>query len=318
MSQSYRFTAPPAEVRKERAAALGLKDYKAYVFLDDIELAISVARATHRPLLLRGTPGCGKSTLARDIALSLDYCYYETVLSSRTAARDLLWRFDAVRRLGDASFKPRRAAVLHHYVEPSVLFWAFDPELAATRGAGPQAEALNIERLTNPGWGQAPSTSGAVVLLDEIDKADPDVPNDLLVPLGDNTFRIEELDVKVERKRDLFMVITTNEERELPPAFLRRCVVVVLDRPREDALTRIAQEHFPGMDKDLILAVEKEANRYAKETVKVPGARKPGTAEILDALRACDEYRVKSAEDPLWVKLTRLTLWKYERGAGVA
>lgn len=315
MSQANRYSVPSAAWRKQRAAELGLEDYKAYVYSKDIELAISVALATGRPLLLRGTPGCGKSTLARDVALALDYCYYETVISSRMAARDLQWRYDAVRRLGDASIAPKRAAVLHNYIEPSILFWAFDPELAAMRGAGRKPA---VSRVPDPAWGRSDSSRGAVVLLDEIDKADPDVPNDLLVPLGDSRFRLEELNLLVQRKRNLFIVITTNEERELPPAFLRRCVVASLDRPRDQALIDIAHEHFPGMSEILIRQVETEANKYAKEAARVPGARKPGTAEILDALRACQEHAVTEPKDMLWDKVTRLTLWKYERSEGLA
>lgn len=318
MTQDRRFTAASADQRKQRAAQAGLPDYKAYIFSPDLELAISVARVTGRPLLLRGTPGCGKSTVARDIALSLELRFYQEVVTSHTSARDLLWRFDAVRRLGDATHDPAKAARLDHYIEPSALWWAFDPALAATRGAS--AEAVHehgIAKASDPGWpgrGVVAEGAGAVVLIDEIDKADPDVPNDLLVPLGENTFRVEETGVQVRRTRELFVVITTNEERELPPAFLRRCVVTVLDRPRDARLIEIAKEHFPGVNEALVLAIEKEADRFARESDKVPGARKPGTAEILDALLACKVYGISDSDHGLWKQITRLTLWKYDRG----
>jgi len=220
-----------------------------------------------------------------------------------------------VHRLGDATHAPAKAAVLDHYIEPSALWWAFDAALATTRGASAEAvEKYGIAKAVDPGWG-AGAGAGAVVLIDEIDKADPDVPNDLLVPLGENTFIVDETGVTVRRTCDLFVVITTNEERELPPAFLRRCVVVVLDRPRADQLIWIAREHFPGVNAALVTAIEREADRFAKESDKVPGARKPGTAEILDALQACKVYGITDSEHGLWKQITRLALWKYDRGS---
>ena len=315
MTEDKRFIAATPAERKQRAVRAGLENYKAYVFSPDLELAISVARVTGRPLLLRGTPGCGKSTLARDIALSLELRFYQEVITSHTSARDLLWRFDAVRRLGDATHDREKAAVLAHYVEPSALWWAFDPGSAATRGTGIEgAHAHGIALAIDPGWGPTTKDAGALVLIDEVDKADPDVPNDLLVPLGDNTFRIEETGVPVQCTRELFVVITTNDERELPPAFLRRCVVAVLDRPPTDRLMQIAREHHPGVDEALVIAVEKEADRFAKESDKVPGARKPGTAEILDALQACKAYGITNSDHFLWKQITRLSLWKYDQG----
>src|SRR5689334_632362 len=151
MTESKRFTAANSEKRKRFALEAGIEDYKAYVLFPELELAISVARTTGRPLLLGGTPGCGKSTLARDIALSLGFRFYQEVITSHTRARDLLWRFDAVRRLGDATHDPAKAMVLDHYVEPGVLWWAFNPDLAATRGADPEnAENQRIRAANDP------------------------------------------------------------------------------------------------------------------------------------------------------------------------
>lgn len=318
MIEDKRFIPATPEERKLRAARAGLEEYKAYVFSPELELAIGVARVTGRPLLLRGTPGCGKSTLARDIALSLELPFYQEVITSHTSARDLLWRFDAVRRLGDATHDPAKAAVLAHYVEPSALWWAFDPETAISRGESADDIAKQgIAKAVDPGWGAEGQSAGAVVLIDEIDKADPDVPNDLLVPLGENTFRVEETGVAIRRSRELFVVITTNDERELPPAFLRRCVVAVLERPRAARLMQIAREHQPDVDEALVLAVEEAADRFAKESERVPGARKPGTAEILDTLQACRAYGITSPEHRLWAQITRLALWKYaQSGTG--
>jgi len=317
MTDDRRFMVAPPDDRKRRAARDKFENYTAYVFSPELELAIGVARVTGRPLLLRGTPGCGKSTLAYDVALSLRFRFYREVVTSHTSARDLLWRFDAVRRLGDATHAPTKASTLAHYVEPRALWWAFDPATAAYRGVrSKEAAKLGIEEVSDPGWAAGTKTAGAVVLIDEIDKADPDVPNDLLVPLGDNTFRVEETGADVYQTRELFVVITTNDERELPPAFLRRCVVAVLDRPRGDRLVAIARAHRPGVSETMVRAVEEAADRFAEESDKVPGARKPGTAEILDALHACAAYGISTPDHPLWSQVTRLALWKYDQGGG--
>jgi MoxR-like ATPase len=319
VTDDRRFTAPDPDERRQRAARAGIADYKAYAFSPELELAVGVARATGRPLLLRGTPGCGKSTLARDVALSLRLRFYQEVVTSRTTARDLLWRFDAVRRLGDATHDPDRAAVPAHYVEPRALWWAFDPVTAIARGANAKEVSKHgIAAAKDPGWGAATKTAGAVVLIDEIDKADPDVPNDLLIPLGENMFRVEETGAEIDRTRELFVVITTNDERELPPAFLRRCVVAVLDRPDVERMLQIAKEHHPDVNEELVRAVEREAARFSVESDRVPGARKPGTAEVLDTLQACKTFGITTSDHPLWSQITRLGLWKYDQSKGTA
>src|SRR5262249_18525377 len=156
--------------------------------------------------------------------------YEQEIITSRIQAQDLKWRFDAVRRLADA--QPRSGPTPHppgslvdddrRYVEPGVLWRAFNLELALTVGKRAAGSPPGVEPPANPAPGR-----GVVVLIDEIDKADPDVPNDLLVVLADRWFKVDDLDdqeVRAPEDLALFMVITTNGERDLPAAFVRRCV----------------------------------------------------------------------------------------------
>ena len=157
-----------------------------YVYTEEIILAVNVALATRRPLLVRGPSGSGKSSLARNIAQFKGWRYYDKVITSRTQARDLLWDIDLVRRLHDARFADQTLPEgLGPYVIPGVFWWAFDRESAGRHGTDPQHES-DDER--------------AVVLLDEIDKADPDVPNNLLVPLGSLEFIVDETGELVNAK----------------------------------------------------------------------------------------------------------------------
>jgi MoxR-like ATPase len=293
-----------------------------YQYAGDIALAIRVAQATRRPLLLLGEPGCGKSTLARDVALSLGHAYVEDVITSRTSARDLLWRYDHVRRLGDAPIagNERKVANLRHYVEPGPIWWSIDPDSARRRGGDVferVAEAVDPAQL-NRG-----STSGTVLLLDEIDKADPDVPNDLLLALGEYRFEIAEPRTRVAKpeERELLVFLTSNGERDLPAAFLRRCIPLELRRPEGDMLRSIITAHCAadaarykrtaGLASliDAVLAVLKQPPSSAG------GLRGPGTAEAIDAVRACITENVlgpgeQDEADPRWAAITAMTLWK--------
>ena len=178
------------------------RDGRVYLLSEELRLAVEVALATGRPLLLRGAPGSGKSSLAAFIARNLRYRYYEHTVTATTQAQDLLWRFDTVRRLSDAQVRKADDPPLQDadYVEPGVLWWAFDRDSARRRGAAEQHERqegqaiepsaeLNAERLPDR----------AVVLIDEIDKADPDVPNGLLEPLSSGSFLVYETGAKIER-----------------------------------------------------------------------------------------------------------------------
>jgi MoxR-like ATPase len=225
-----------------------------YVYHDDVVLAVNVALATGRPLLIAGDPGTGKSSLARAVADKLGWRFYGKTISSRTQARDLLWTFEAIHRLSDAQSE-RRVRPPSAYIEPGVLWWAFDPDLARRRGL-PSDQFAQLNATVTTGRPEVaaasmqtpnPTAPRAVVLLDEIDKADPDVPNDLLEPLGSLRFRVIEgdLDVGVAAVQAPLVFITTNGERELPKAFLRRCVAITLQPPDPARLLEIAAAHFP-------------------------------------------------------------------------
>jgi MoxR-like ATPase len=298
------------------------------VYLLDSEtlLAIKVAVATNRPLLLTGDPGTGKSSVAAFLAARLRWRYYEQVVTARTEANDLLWSFDTVRKLGDATGAV--GLVDTDYVEPGVLWWGFDRNDAVSRGADradvKRAGASAAEPFATANAGR--SDEHAVVLIDEIDKADPDVPNALLVPLGSNQFVVRETQVAVaapEAPRSdvplaapVLVVITSNGERDLPPAFVRRCVAHHLEAPNEDRLVEIARAHAAVEGRALRGEELARVKRLAAKSVEIrdelakQGRKGAGTAEFLDAVRATRELEITDAASPEWEKLLSLTLRK--------
>jgi MoxR-like ATPase len=297
-----------------------------YVYGPDLRRAIRVALATERPLLLRGAPGTGKTTMARDFAKNLldadgqvaGADYYQEVVTSRTEARDLEWRFDTILRLAETQLaaKRERVELAENYVEPRALWWAFNPDTARARGARPGKPADSPA--DDPIAGGSSKHRPAVVLIDEIDKAEPEVANDLLEPFDVQTFRVAETGAVVTRQREVVLVVTTNDERDLPAAFLRRCVVHELARPEPPTLKKIARSHFgteiedPGVVQ-MIKRVESLASEAAAANL-----REPGIAEFLDALRAIrvlapDQTADWDAERKKqeWDAITRLAMWKH-------
>ncbi|WP_199931887.1 AAA family ATPase [Streptomyces sp. NRRL S-646] len=313
-------------------------DGRVYVMPSELDFAVKVALATGRPLLLRGMPGSGKSSLAPFIAGQLGWRYYEHVVTYRTQPRELLWSFDSVRRLGDAQVAARRGERPDDasYVQPGVLWWALAPRSARRRGRPEGAEVpdpcpdpfekTNADR----------SPDHAVVLIDEIDKADPDVPNSLLVPLGSHRFVVAEIgeairteqqavapdpsQENVHRARHL-VVLTTNEERELPQALLRRCVVHVLPEHDKQMLVRIAKKHMAVWPGEVTTADEELAEAVADKLMKVreqadkQDVRRPSTAEFLDALLACRSLGIRPGDEE-WQLLTQNVLIKPQQMTG--
>ena len=269
-----------------------------YVWNEELELAVNVALASKRPLLVRGPSGSGKSSMAAGVAVAQGWRYYEEVVSSRTEAQHFLWRFDALRRLSDAQAQAKKdVSETAQYVEPGVLWWAFQPESAARRGVGrgvvPAAQDPNRNADAMP---DAP----AVVLIDEIDKADPDVPNNLLVPIGSREFTVTDAhNAKINAESTPLLIITTNDERELPGAFTRRCVVVTLERPDARRLRQIAETHYGPAHDLLYEAVAAELDEVAKIKHQKKLAP-PSTAEYLDAIGACLELRVVPGASREW------------------
>lgn len=283
------------------------RDGLVYVYTDEIVLSVNVALSTARPLLVRGPSGAGKSTLAQNVARGLNWRYYEEVISSHTQAQHLLWRFDALRRLNDAQAQQLQPGMTP-YIEPGILWWAFDPQSAqeqAARAAGPSPADTTDNR-------------PAVVLLDEIDKADPDLPNSLLVPLGSLQFDVPERDEPVKAHHAPLVFITTNDERELPTAFLRRCVLLQLPDPDKDPayrpryrehLLKVATAHFGSRRKTLYAAIADQLLAPGSAQERRPGQATPSPAEYLDTIRACLELNVRPG-DETWAALSNIVLRK--------
>ena len=269
--------------------------------------AINAALGAGRPLLVRGEPGTGKSQLARAAAKALGRAFIPFVVDARTESRDLLWHFDAVERLAQAQLQGalctdrdqiREQMHVKRFIAPGPLWWAFNWDEASD-------QAIHLKHTPPPQPDGGSHRNGCVVLIDEIDKAESDVPNGLLEALGVSSFQPQGLDAPVTVQGTApLLLITTNEERTLPDAFLRRCFVLPLDPPdvvreREtflDHLIRRGAAHFPQME-GLQIVVEKEkrlflqvaAELVAEDRVNAIDQRLnplPGVAEYLDLLRS--------------------------------
>jgi MoxR-like ATPase len=279
-----------------------------YVYTPRTILALNVAIATDRPLLISGEPGSGKSTLAKNAATVLGRWYYKETITSRTRASDLLWTFDALHRLSDASTPNQPLLDKRYYVDPGTLWWAFDPASAQYRGT--EAEIPEKHRPREKGRQTGSGGDGrAVVLLDEIDKADPDVPNDLLEPFDVKSFTVRETNDTVTARREVLLILTTNGERELPQAFLRRCVTLTLHPPDEAWFVRIANQRYGEKDASLHTAVAAEVMKLRQAAARA-GLREPGTGEYLDALQVCRDLGI-NPDSQAWRDVAESVLWKH-------
>ncbi|ONK10442.1 MoxR family ATPase [Streptomyces sp. MP131-18] len=259
------------------------EDDEVYVFDDErLVLAVNVALKTGRPLLLYGPPGSGKSSLAPNVARILGWRHRSFVVTARTEPEDLMWRFDALRRLNDAQANALSEDMAVYY--PKGPLWLAFEEARASR---------------------------SVVLIDEIDKADPDLPNSLLEPLGSLSFPVpwdSGRRVTVTPAQAPLVVITTNDERELPRPFLRRCIVFELSAPSEEHLLRVARKHL-GARYDETLARQVAGALLNFRDRLDDGAAGPSTAEFLDALKAGQQLGVVPGT-PEWQVLEAVALRK--------
>jgi len=285
----------------------------AHVFQRSEIDAVNAAIAAGRPLLLRGEPGVGKSQLAKAAAFAMKRAFVPFVVDARTEAQDLLWHFDAVARLAEAQlFAALNAAGtdaahlrdrlrVEHFVEPRALWWGLNwtgaaKRLAAVgkhRGAenddGAQATPLSAS------WAAAGCRpeNGTVVLIDEIDKGESDVPNGLLEALGAGEFTPPNLPPVVATANPLVM-ITTNNERTLPDAFLRRCLVLHMRLPEAPQalrahLRRRGRAHFADREKTPDVTIQRAAKLVVADREQARTEHRlplPGQAEYLDLLQA--------------------------------
>ncbi len=292
-----------------------------HVFDERSAYALTAAEAANRPLLIRGEPGTGKSQLARAAAVSRGRLFVSVVVNARTECEDLQCRFDAVGRLGEAQTlihrDPQQIAELMNplrFLSPGPLWWVFDWESAQK-----QFERCDspLERRPEQPKKWSPD-KGSVVLIDEIDKADTDLPNGLLETLGNNDFAVPYLSESVRQSGDRppLVIITTNEERELPAAFLRRCLVLHLGLPKGDEallafLCARGKVHFGERCSE---AVRREAGglllKDRREAI-AQGLPPPGQAEYLDLLRAVKELEdEEQAQLDLLKKINEFALKK--------
>jgi len=266
-----------------------------HVFDDKSANAVRMAIAAERPLLVRGEPGVGKSQLARAAARVLGRVFVSEVVHARSEPQDLQWRFDAVARLGEAqalSAAGRGVDVRAEldplrFLSPGVLWWTFDWDSARDQ----HQLCHHPQRAPEAPRGWQPQ-KGTVLLIDEVDKAEADLPNGLLETLGNGAFTVPYRDLPVNHSvgPPPLVVITTNEERELPGAFVRRCLVLHLALPVHEMdciafLKRRGEEHFPGIAESVRGRAARQLWEDRQDARRL-GLTPPGQAEYLDILRA--------------------------------
>jgi MoxR-like ATPase len=225
---------------------------RSYVATDDLTVAVNAAIVLERPLLVKGEPGTGKTVLAEEIAKAVGAPLLTWHVKSTTKAAQGLYEYDAVSRLRDSQLGDPRVSDIRHYIRRGKLWEAFTAE-------------------TRP-----------VLLIDEIDKADIEFPNDLLLELDRMEFHVYETGETVRAEKRPIVVITSNNEKELPDAFLRRCFFHYIRFPDPETMARIVEVHYPGIRRRLI----EEALRIFFEVRGAPGLKKkPSTSELLDWLK---------------------------------
>ncbi|MGK2739271.1 AAA family ATPase [Tepidicaulis sp. LMO-SS28] len=227
----------------------GTKDY---VATEDLRVAVNAAITLQRPLLIKGEPGTGKTVLAEEVSKALGTPLITWHIKSTTKAQQGLYEYDAVSRLRDSQLGDERVKDISNYIEKGKLWEAFDAD----------------ERV--------------ILLIDEIDKADIEFPNDLLQELDRMEFFVYETGETIKAKHRPIVIITSNNEKELPDAFLRRCFFHYIKFPDDATMQQIVDVHFPGVKSRLV----EEALSIFYEIREVPGLKKkPSTSELLDWLK---------------------------------
>ncbi|MFO1378276.1 MAG: MoxR family ATPase [Steroidobacteraceae bacterium] len=233
-------------------SALRFQGTDDYVATDELKLAVNAAVTLGRPLLIKGEPGTGKTQLAQEIARGLGLPLFEWHIKSTTKAQQGLYEYDAVSRLRDSQLGDPRVKDIANYILKGMLWRAFEND---TR---------------------------AVLLIDEIDKADIEFPNDLLRELDRMEFYVYETRELVKARQRPVVVITSNNEKELPDAFLRRCFFHYIRFPDPETMQRIVDVHYPGLKQTLL----KEALESFYRIREIPGLKKkPSTSELLDWIK---------------------------------
>lgn len=293
-----------------------------YVFTEDITIALDVAFATNRPLLVAGEPGSGKSRLAEAIAALKGWHFLSKTMTSRTRLEELTVEMDHLRRMHDAYAGNNNDTSMKDnwvYHNPGIFWWAINHEAAESRGEENKFLAKEYGvTVKYPGVfrKQEDNKHHTVLLIDEIDKAEPDLPNDLLEPLDRRSFGLpngekvwgKKVDGKGAQK--ILTIITTNGERELPAAFLRRCVSLVLDEPDKQKLIQIANYHYPSADPERVQVVAAKIIEF-REAAKLQSWRAPSTSEFLDAVNACEDLRIDPSEqNNVWQQIEKTVLIK--------
>jgi len=228
------------------------KGTKKYVSTEDLSMAVNASVTLERPLLIKGEPGTGKTLLAIEVAESLGKRLIEWHIKSSTKATQGLYEYDAVTRLRDSQLGDERVADINNYINKGKLWEAFEAD------------------------------EQVVLLIDEIDKADIEFPNDLLQELDRMEFYCYETDQTIKAKHRPIIIITSNNEKELPDAFLRRCFFHFIQFPDRETMEKIVAVHYPKIKKKLV----KDALDVFFDVRKIPGLKKkPSTSELVDWLK---------------------------------
>jgi MoxR-like ATPase len=228
------------------------KGTERYVATDDLRMAVNAAVTLERPLLIKGEPGTGKTMLAEEVALGLGKRLIQWHIKSTTKAQQGLYEYDAVSRLRDSQLGDKKVHDIANYIKRGKLWEAFD------------------------------SDEQVVLLIDEVDKADIEFPNDLLVELDRMEFFVYETGETIKAKIRPIIIITSNNEKELPDAFLRRCFFHFINFPDRNTMREIIGVHYPDIANDLV----QEAMEVFFDVRSIPGLKKkPSTSELIDWLK---------------------------------